>query len=224
MLPRPSMTSSKSGIAREPLPDLPTICQTRGDREMVEMAEQAGLSPNAAEAVAAIDAVMHKVRRSIQRRDFGRQVMAQMDPSLDVSHLDAISAIAHKGEEITEVTVGLVAERLGIDPSRASRVTSELVERGYVRRVASQQDARRICLELTPRGRNFVEAVRRNKVQIFTRALAQWNEHELMVFAALFERFSNGATDENGVARSAENIRRLLDEAEAAPRQIAGTK
>lgn len=218
------MSSSKSGIAREPLPDLPTICQTRGDREMVELAEQAGLSPNAAEAVAAIDAVMHKVRRSIQRRDFGRQVMAEMDPSLDVSHLDAISAIAHKGEEITEVTVGLVAERLGIDPSRASRVTSELVERGYVRRVASQQDARRICLELTQRGRNFVEAVRRNKVQIFTRALAQWNEHELMVFAALFERFSNWATDENGVARSAENIRRLLDEAEAAPREIAGAK
>ncbi|WP_055048683.1 MarR family winged helix-turn-helix transcriptional regulator [Devosia sp. A16] len=218
------MSSSKSGIAREPLTDLPTICQTRGDREMVELAEQAGLSPNAAEAVAAIDAVMHKVRRSIQRRDFGRQVMAEMDPSLDVSHLDAISAIAHKGEEITEVTVGLVAERLGIDPSRASRVTSELVERGYVRRVASQQDARRICLELTQRGRNFVEAVRRNKVQIFTRALAQWNEHELMVFAALFERFSNWATDENGVARSAENIRRLLDEAEAAPREIAGAK
>ncbi|HEV2516869.1 MAG TPA: MarR family winged helix-turn-helix transcriptional regulator [Devosia sp.] len=218
------MSSSKSGTGRGPFPDLPTICQTRGDREMVELAEQAGLSPNAAEAVASIDAVMHKVRRSIQRRDFGRQVMAQMDPSLDVSHLDAISAIAHKGEEITEVTVGLVAERLAIDPSRASRVTSDLVERGYARRVASQQDARRICLELTGKGNSFVEAVRRNKVQIFTRALAQWNEHELMVFASLFERFSNWATDENGAARSAENIRRLLDEAEATPKEVADAK
>lgn len=218
------MSSSKSGTGRGPFPDLPTICQTRGDREMVELAEQAGLSPNAAEAVASIDAVMHKVRRSIQRRDFGRQVMAQMDPSLDVSHLDAISAIAHKGEEITEVTVGLVAERLAIDPSRASRVTSDLVERGYARRVASQQDARRICLELTGKGNSFVEAVRRNKVQIFTRALAQWNEHELMVFASLFERFSNWATDENGAARSAENIRRLVDEAEATPKEVADAK
>ena len=218
------MSSSKSGTGRGPFPDLPTICQTRGDREMVELAEQAGLSPNAAEAVASIDAVMHKVRRSIQRRDFGRQVMAQMDPSLDVSHLDAISAIAHKGEEITEVTVGLVAERLAIDPSRASRVTSDLVERGYARRFASQQDARRICLELTGKGNSFVEAVRRNKVQIFARALAQWNEHELMVFASLFERFSNWATDENGVARSAENIRRLLDEAEATPKEVAHAK
>jgi DNA-binding MarR family transcriptional regulator len=218
------MSSPKTNRAPAAPVDLPTMCLTRGDREMVELARQTGLSPNAAEAVASIDAVMHKVRRSIQRRDFGRLVMAQMDPDLDVSHLDAISAIAHKGDDVAEVTVGLVAERLAIDPSRASRVTSDLVERGYLRRVASQQDARRICLELTDRGADFVEAVRRNKVQVFTRALAQWSEHELMVFAALFERFSNWATDDNGAMRSAENIRRLLDESEAEARDAADAK
>jgi len=218
------MSSTKSNRAQPPTPELPTICHTRGDREMVELAQQGGLSLNAAEAVASIDAVMHKVRRSIQRRDFGRLVMAQLDPSLDVSHLDAISAIAHKGDDVAEVTVGLVAERLAIDPSRASRVTSDLVERGYLRRVASQQDARRICLELTGKGANFVEAVRRNKVLVFTRALAQWNEHELMVFAALFERFSNWATDENGAVRSAENIRRLLDESETLAQDMVDAK
>ena len=218
------MSSSNTGASRQPFPDLPVVCQTRGDREMVELAEQSGLSPNAAEAVATIDAVMHKVRRSIQRRDFGRLMMVQMDPTLDVSHLDAISAIAHKGEDIAEVTVGLVAERLGIDPSRASRVTADLVERGYARRVASQQDARRICLELTERGDRFVEAVRRNKVQIFTRALARWNEHELMVFAALFERFSNWATDENAAARSEQGARPLLDEGHSKVKDTADAK
>jgi len=218
------MSSTKSSRVQVPILDLPTVCQTRGDREMVELARESGLSPIAAEAVASIDAVMHKVRRSIQRRDFGRLVMAQLDPSLDVSHLDAISAIAHKGDDVAEVTVGLVAERLAIDPSRASRVTSDLVERGYLRRVASQQDARRICLELTGKGANFVEAVRRNKVLVFTRALAQWNEHELMVFAALFERFSNWATDENGAVRSAENIRRLLDESETLAQDMVDAK
>ena len=221
--------SSKNPVAgREPFPDLPTICQTRGDHEMVELAMQSGLSESAAEAVASIDAVMHKVRRSIQRRDFGRQVMAQIDPALDVGHLDAISAIAHKpvwgDQPEEEVTVGLVAERLGIDPSRASRITADVVERGYARRVASQQDARRICLELTDKGVNFVEAVRRNKVQIFARALAQWNEHELMVFAALFERFSNWSTDDGGITRSAENIRRLFAESETGVKDVVDAK
>jgi DNA-binding MarR family transcriptional regulator len=219
-----SNTGDKGGDSRQPFDDLPGTIQARGDREMVELARQAGLSENAAEAVGRIDAVMHKVRRSIQRREFGRQVMAEMDPSLDVSHLDAMSAIAHKGEDVSEVTVGLVAERLAIDPSRASRVTSDLVERGYLRRVASQQDARRICLELTRKGDNFVAAVRRNKVLIFTRALSQWTEQELVVFAALFERFSNWATDENGVARSAENIRRLFVESEDETKDVADAK
>lgn len=219
-----SNTGDKGGDSRQPFDDPPGTIQARGDREMVELARQAGLSENAAEAVGRIDAVMHKVRRSIQRREFGRQVMAEMDPSLDVSHLDAMSAIAHKGEDVSEVTVGLVAERLAIDPSRASRVTSDLVERGYLRRVASQQDARRICLELTRKGDNFVAAVRRNKVLIFTRALSQWTEQELVVFAALFERFSNWATDENGVARSAENIRRLFVESEDETKDVADAK
>jgi DNA-binding MarR family transcriptional regulator len=201
-------------------PDLPAICHTQGDQELIELAKQSGLSPNAAEAVAAIDAVMHKVRRSIQRRDFGRQVMAQIDPTLDVAHLDAISAIAHAPayteDAKIEVTVGLIAERLAVDPSRASRISAELVDRGYARRVASQQDARRICLELTAKGKRFIEAVRINKWNLFAQALGQWNERDLVTFAVLFERFSNWSTDEGGVAKSAVNIKRLFEESEAA--------
>ncbi|OEO28447.1 MarR family transcriptional regulator [Devosia insulae DS-56] len=204
--------------------DLPAICHTQGDQELIELAKQSGLSPNAAEAVAAIDAVMHKVRRSIQRRDFGRQVMAQIDPTLEVAHLDAISAIAHAPAYIedakVEVTVGLIAERLAVDPSRASRISAELVDRGYARRVASQQDARRICLELTPKGKRFIEAVRINKWNLFAQALGQWNERDLVAFAVLFERFSNWSTDDGGVATSAANIKRLFEESEAAASEV----
>ena len=201
------------------LSDLPAVCMTRGDQEMIDLALDRGLSPAAAEAVASIDAVMHKVRRSIQRRDFGRQVMAKLDPSLEVAHLDAISAIAHNPVwsaegPVPEVTVGLIAERLGIDPSWASRVVADVVERGYARRVASQLDARRICLELTGKGRNFVEAVRRNKLEIFARALGKWNERELVVFASLLDRFSNWSTEDVGIERSAENIKQFFDESE----------
>lgn len=205
--------SSKADSAS--IPDLPLVCQVRGDQELVELAQASGFSAEAAKAVASIDAVMHGVRRSIQRRDFGRQALANIDPSLEVGHLDAISAIAHapaSGLTDQEVTVGLLAERLALDPSRASRLASDIVEKGYARRVASQTDARRICLELTEKGERFVEAVRRNKWQIFASALSKWNERELVVFAALFERFASWATDDNGIARSAENIKRMLGE------------
>lgn len=183
---------------------------------MVEIARANGLSLRAAEALAAIDAVMHKVRRSMQRRDFGRRVLAKLDTELEVAHLDAISAIAHTpvaGEATEEVTVGLIAERLGLDPSRASRLSADVVERGYARRVASQSDARRICLELTDKGRQLVEAVRRNKWEVFASALGQWNEQELVVFAALFDRFSDWTSDIDRVERSPDTVEQQLADA-----------
>ena len=49
--------------------------------------------------------------------------------------------------------------------------------------------------------------------QVFAGALGQWNEDELVVFAALLDRFSGWATDNNGIERSAENIKQQLADA-----------
>ena len=189
-----------------------------GDPDLADLALSAGLSEAAAKAVAAIDAVMGKVRRSIQRRDFGRLILARVDPSLEVSHLDAIVAIAHNpvvsDTPQDEVTVGIIAERLQIDPSRASRISGDLVERGYAFRVASQLDARRICLKLTAKGERFVTAVRQTKWRIFAGSLAQWDEQELVTFAGLLERFAGWAIDEGGMSRSADAVKQMMDEME----------
>jgi DNA-binding MarR family transcriptional regulator len=162
---------------------------------LVALAEQSGLSPQAAEAVAAIDAVLSRIRRAMQRRDFGRLLLAQVAPELDVAHLDAISVISGSPtwgpvSEDSEVTVGTIAERLGIDPSRASRLAAEIVERGYVQRIASQADARRIVLQLTDRGRSLVSEVRTRKWQTFAGSMRNWTEDELVTFARLLDRFS----------------------------------
>jgi len=195
-----------------PLPAL--ACTTIGDQELVTLARTRGLSEEAAKAVAAIDGVMARIRRNIMRREFGRVVLAQIAPDLEVAHMDVISAIGLRAEggDAEEVTVGLIAERLGIDPSRASRVSADVVDRGFARRVASQQDARRICLELTPKGRRFVDAIRQSKMGLFASALGQWQESELIVFANLLDRFSTWATDANALSETAAEVRALLEE------------
>jgi DNA-binding MarR family transcriptional regulator len=93
------------------------------------------------------------------------------------------------------VTVGTVAERLNVDPSRASRIVADAVEAGVVRRVASQTDARRICLELTDAGRLHALAVRKYKWRRFADALGDWPEDELVEFARLFSKFSGWVAD-----------------------------
>jgi DNA-binding MarR family transcriptional regulator len=88
------------------------------------------------------------------------------------------------------VTVGTVAERLGIDPSTASRLVADATRDGYLARSASQHDGRRACLALTGAGRLLVEASRRFQRQVFLEATSAWPEEERTQFARLFVRFA----------------------------------
>lgn len=165
-------------------------CFVKGDEQLTRLARATGMSGKAATAVATIDDVMGRIRRAMMRREFGRVIIERLGAKLDVAELDVIGTIGGHGADSEEMTVGLVADRLGIDPSRASRLVAEVVDKGYARRVASQADARRICLALTAKGRGFIEKVRETKWRVFANALHEWDEDELVVFARLLERFS----------------------------------
>jgi DNA-binding MarR family transcriptional regulator len=156
---------------------------------------QAGFSPKAAEAIVTIDATMTRIRRSMTRRELVTEILKELDPQLDLAGLDVMSAVMHwhpesEADAAREVTVGTVAERLGIDPSRASRIVADVVERGYIRRAASQTDSRRIVLEATDKGMEFGDEWRRRKSEIFVASFEDWTEDELLTFARLIERFS----------------------------------
>lgn len=149
-----------------------------------------GLTPAAAQATMDIDHVMIHIRRSMQRREMGRMALRDLKLDIDVADLEILAALELCAIEGGEATVGLIAERLNVDPSRASRVVADAVEKGIVRRVASQSDARRIGLELTDLGQRHAAAIRAYKWGIFAEALGSWPEDDLVTFARLFQRFS----------------------------------
>jgi DNA-binding MarR family transcriptional regulator len=168
-------------------------CFIKGDEQLVRLAREAGLGSDAASAVATIDAVMSRIRRSMMKREFGKVIIDRLNAPLEVAHMDVIGILGGMHEDSAaadEITVGFVAEKLAIDPSRASRLVAEVVDRGFAKRVASQADARRICLALTPKGRAFVEKFRETKWRVFASALGEWDEKDLVTFARLLERFS----------------------------------
>lgn len=164
-------------------------------KQHLDLLLELGLSPAAAQATIDIDAVMTQIRRSMDKRDLGRLALRKLGLSIDLADLDILSALdgcsAHSGE----ATVGFVAERLNVDPSRASRIVADAVDKGIVRRVASQSDSRRIVLELTETGRAHALAIRRYKWKVFADALDQWSEEDLVTFARLFSRFSDWMTE-----------------------------
>ncbi|KFC71062.1 Transcriptional regulator, MarR family [Devosia sp. LC5] len=154
-----------------------------------------GLSPAAAQATMDIDHVMIHIRRSMQRREMGRMALRDLGPNIDIADLEILGALELCAIEGGEATVGLIAERLNVDPSRASRIVADAVDKGIVRRVASQSDARRTGLELTELGQRHGAVIRAYKWRIFAEALGDWPEEDLVTFARLFQRFSGWMTE-----------------------------
>jgi len=155
---------------------------------------KAGIDPNTADAVMEIDGVMQWWRRRAMKRELGTRALVDLKAGIDLAQFDVLSAIAGDRTDAggaDEVMVSSVAERLNIDPSRASRLVSEMVERGFARRAVSQADARRTIIELTARGAALVEAVRAYKLLIMGEFLSGWDKAELAVFVPMLQRFGN---------------------------------
>ncbi|KRB01687.1 hypothetical protein ASD83_06560 [Devosia sp. Root685] len=166
----------------------------KDQNEMNTVLLQAGHDAETAEAVLAIDALMQKWRRRAQKRELGNRALAHLKIGLDLAQFDVLIAIAgptEPDEAPGETMVATVAERVNIDPSRASRLVSEMVDQGYARRAVSQADARRTIIELTDRGVAVVEAVRAYKFLVMGDFLAEWSAEDLAAFVPLLKRFGS---------------------------------
>lgn len=145
------------------------------------------------QALDGISETMARMRMMMGRRFMSRIALSRLEAgqSLELSHFDVIKIVAHAARD-QEVTVGVIAEQMRIDPSRASRVVADLVRRGALRREASQADARRTIVALTDTGRQVLghfEAVRR---EVIGQTLADWSPEDILRFETLFDRFISG--------------------------------
>ncbi|MEN9061848.1 MULTISPECIES: MarR family winged helix-turn-helix transcriptional regulator [Ponticoccus] len=165
------------------------------DKRLKEELAQAGISEDSSQAALDIDAVLQVWRRKVFKRELGHRALAELGLPVDLPQLDVLMAVRapeneFRDEETGETMVSTVAQRLNIDPSRASRMTSDLIARGLLRRAVSQADARRTVLELTDRGERVVEAVRTYKFLTMGSYLQGWTAEEIRTFLPLLERFS----------------------------------
>lgn len=165
------------------------------DEKLKKRMDRAGITREVTEVALDIDAILQLWRRRFTKRELGQHALTDLDLPFDLAELDVLMAVWAPSREFgkaggDETMVSTVAARLAIDPSRASRLTSSLIKRGYLRRTVSQQDARRAVLGLTDAGARAVEAVRSYKFLVLGSFLKDWTPEEFETFLPLLERFS----------------------------------
>ena len=170
------------------------------DRIKAEIAA-AGFSDPAASALLAFDADHFLFVRRVMKGDVPHNLMEELQSGVEAAHFHALSAIfriqnGYGRPRAQEVTVGLLAEELNLDPSRASRIAADLVDRGLLERAVSQEDGRRSVLVPTDAAGALLEAFLRAKWQRTMKLFATWSEEDIVTFSQLFARYSEGMREQ----------------------------
>jgi len=154
--------------------------------------------------LAAAGQALFRLGRFFGKHPMREQLMQQTGKMVEVSRIMVAEAVAAGPEEPgQEMTVGVVASRLGIDPSTASRLVMETINAGYLSRATSQTDSRRLRLELTDAGRELVEAAHHYQRVVFEYVTREWSEQERQEFARLLSKFVASVAETHAVVTSA---------------------
>ena len=145
------------------------------------------------------DRALEQIRVSLVglRRLFQRKELAELwatafgkQTKLDYTELKLLDAVSIAAT----TTVGDVAVRLGIDPSRASRQVARAIKRGTLRRRVDAGDGRKVALEVTRSGAALQRRgsdLTRSRIAL---AIADWSAADRAAFATLFDRFASAMT------------------------------
>lgn len=104
--------------------------------------------------------------------------------------LEALAAAA------ASLSVSEVAETIGVDQPRASRLIQQAVELGLVAREPDPDDARRTRVVLTDQGAHFAQGFRGHRHELVHTALDAMNEADRAEFVRLFTQFASSWPEE----------------------------
>ncbi|GAA3936597.1 MarR family winged helix-turn-helix transcriptional regulator [Microbacterium soli] len=89
------------------------------------------------------------------------------------------------------LSVSGLAEAIGVDQPRASRLVQQGVDRGWVRREADPDDARRTRIALTDDGSRLLRGVRGRRREALGRALEAFTDEESAELARLLTKLAD---------------------------------
>ncbi len=146
------------------------------------------------QALQSIDASMFRWHRALVKGEVTRSFLDRAGLDLETAQFQGLMAVMRisrgVGRDAPEApTVGVVAEDMAIDPSRASRICSALITKGYLRREAMQDDGRKSILVLTDMGRETFSRIWALKWEETLDGFSDWSDEDIATFDRLLSAF-----------------------------------
>ncbi len=153
-----------------------------------------GFSTAVAEALTALETAMFHWHRQVMKGELAGRITSELGLGLEPAQFRALFAVFRLsgGMALTPArpaSIGALAEELEIDPSRASRLAADLVEKGYLRREADQSDGRKSVLAVTDMALDAFRAFRLRKWAIMNEVFSDWADEDVVQMATLFARY-----------------------------------
>ena len=108
----------------------------------------------------------------------------RLGDALGAARFRLLERLLHGSASISEL-----ADAIGVDQPRASRLVSDAAARGLVERAPDPADARRIVVQLSAAGRDFLASMKDSRRSAVMSALDGFTDEETATFAALLGRF-----------------------------------
>lgn len=128
-----------------------------------------------------VDAVMWASRALV---GIAAASVAEVEDRVSIPQLRVLVLVGTRGP----LSLAVVADELGVDPSNASRTVDKLIKAGLLDRRDAPEDRRRLALTLTPSGADLVQTV---------------TDHRRDAIAAVLKRLSASQRDDLAVALDA---------------------
>lgn len=121
-----------------------------------------------------------KLRKSSQ------ETLIKIYKNLTIAEANAIYAIGPDEPK----TMKQIAETLGVAVSTPTRTIDRLLEKGFVNRTVGEKDRRQLLIELTPKGKNLLEDIDKENLEITRKMLKGLSGGETETFKKILSKIS----------------------------------
>ncbi|MGF7118594.1 MarR family winged helix-turn-helix transcriptional regulator [Methanobacterium oryzae] len=106
--------------------------------------------------------------------------------NLTIAEASAIYAIGPDEPK----TMKQIAETLGVAVSTPTRTIDRLLEKGFVNRTVGKKDRRKLLIELTPKGKELLEDIDKENLEITKKMLKGLSDDEIETFKKILMKIN----------------------------------